>query len=59
MTTRYRHTVEDFMWGDDPRGPRHPGVRINRGPGWVYIPDTEILELANTLADYLTNNNNR
>lgn len=47
------------MWGDDPRGPKYPGVRINRGPGWVYIPDTEILELANTLADYLTNNNNR
>lgn len=38
-------------------GPRRKGIRIEEGRGFAFIADDEILALANTLAEYLANNN--
>lgn len=45
--------ITPIRWADEAGGTKHPGVRVGRARGWVFVPDTEVLELANLLADHL------
>lgn len=49
------HT-KNFTWADEPGGPKKHGIRIDRARGWVFIPNSEVLDLANALADHIERN---
>lgn len=48
-----RATAFSFKWGETPASPKRPGMRIQRGTHTVFVPDDELLNLANQIADYL------
>ena len=45
--------IKNFTWADEPGGPKEHGIRIGRARGWVFIPNSEVLDLANALADHI------
>lgn len=42
-----------FYWADEPGGTKRRGVRIQRGRSFAWIPDEDVLALAENLANYL------
>lgn len=53
MTEEIHHTASRFKWADYKDGEKRWGLRIDRHKGWIFVPDEELLELANTIADRL------
>ena len=45
--------IKNFTWADKPGGPKEHGIRIDRARGWIFVPNSEVLALANALADHL------
>lgn len=52
------HDVRPWTWADQQGGTKAKGVKITRGRVFLFIPDTEVLDLANELADHLANRTN-
>lgn len=46
-------TARHANWGDTPDSPKRSGMRIQRGRFSVFVPDEELFNLANDIADYL------
>lgn len=46
-------TIKHFRWADEFGGPKKNGIRIDRARGWIFIPDSEVLGLAEALADHI------
>lgn len=52
------HATVGFMrWAPDKGGDRLPGIRIGYGKAFCFIPEDEIMTLANALVDYIDTNN--
>ena len=45
-----------FYWSTEVGGTKERGVRIQRGKRDLFIPDSEVLDLANALADHIERN---
>lgn len=48
-----RTSIHPFRWGDTTDGPKRDGLRINRNGRWLFVPDSDLLDLANNIADHL------
>ena len=48
-------TATPTSWGSTPDALKRDGMRIQRGPHFVFVPDDELLSLANSIADHLAN----
>lgn len=50
--------IKHFRWADEYGGPKKNGIRIDRARGWIFVPNDELLDLANALADHIERNRN-
>ena len=50
--------IKHFRWADEYGEPRKHGIRIDRARGWIFVPNDELLDLANALADHIEGNRN-
>ena len=41
-----RTTTHPFRWGDAPDAPKRDGLRINRNGRWLFVPDSDLFDLA-------------
>lgn len=48
-----RTTTHPFRWGDAPDAPKRDGLRINRNGRWLFVPDSDLFDLANNIVDHL------
>ena len=48
--------IKRFRWADEYGEPRKHGIRIDRARGWIFVPNDELLALANALADHIERN---
>ena len=48
--------IKRFRWASELGGPKEHGIRIDRARGWIFIPNSEVLDLANALADHIERN---
>lgn len=46
-------TARPTRWGDTPTSPKRTGMRIQRGPHNVFIPDEELAHVAHLLTEHL------
>lgn len=53
MTTMTPAKAHPTRWADTPGESRQPGLRIQRGPHFLFVPEVELLDLANQIADHL------
>lgn len=51
-------SIKQFRWASEFGGPKKHGVRIDRERGWIFVPNDELLALANALADHIERNRN-
>lgn len=49
-------TIKRFRWASELGGPKEHGIRIDRARGWIFVPNDELLDLANALADHIEGN---
>ena len=50
-------TVSHMRWAEDPGGERRDGLRIGYGRAFCFIPESEAMNLATALLDYIETNN--
>lgn len=48
-----RASTHRAEWGDTPGSPKRPGLRITRGQHHLFVPDDELFNVANQIADHL------
>lgn len=53
MTDTLTTSTRPSRWADTPGGTRRPGLRIERGQHYLFIPEADLLDLANQIADHL------
>ena len=52
------HAGVSFMrWAEEPGGERRDGLRIGYGRAFCFIPESEAMNLAHSLLDYIEKNN--
>lgn len=45
--------IKNFFWAPLPGGTKEPGIRIQRGRGWIFVPNARVFELADRLIDFM------
>ena len=50
-------TVSHMRWAEDPGGERRDGLRVAYGRAFCFIPESEAMNLATALLDYIETNN--
>ena len=49
--------IKNFFWAPLPGGKKERGIRIQRGRGWVFVPNARVFELADRLIDHMEEQN--
>ena len=50
-------TVSHMRWAEDPGGERRDGLRVAYGRAFCFIPESEAMNLAHSLLEYIEKNN--
>ena len=50
-------TVSHMRWAEDPGGERRDGLRVGYGRAFCFIPESEAMNLAHSLLEYIEKNN--